>query len=173
MSPNQNAQREPVIGVALHYTGGSFAGSVAWCRDPKSKVSYHVIIGPTAGQRTVLVPLDKRAWHMGVCRSSDPARLPYNDANSAFIGIAAATGKNPVPATAWQFDAIVAECRHVFQHFGWPLTETWRIVGHASEAVYPEGHRLAGQYGRKPDPEGPNPQAPILSVAAVRAALAG
>lgn len=163
MSQNQNARREDCVGVALHYSAGNFGGTVAWCRDPKSRVSYHTVIGMNPGERTVLVPLHRRAWHMGPCRSSDPARLPYTDANSAFVGIAAATGNPAQPVSAWQFRAIVEEVKRVFAALGWPATETWRIVGHDTEA-WPRG--------RKPDPTGPDATRPVLSVEAVRQAVA-
>jgi N-acetyl-anhydromuramyl-L-alanine amidase AmpD len=162
LSPNHGPLRDEVLGVMLHYSVGSYAGTLSHCRNPKSAVSYHVVLGPQAGERSQLVPLGRRAWHAGVCRTSD-SRLPYTDANSAFVGVAVATGNPPVVVTPPQFNAIVDECRRIYAHYGWPLTETWRIVGHASEA-WPRG--------RKSDPTGPDATRPVLSVEAVRAALA-
>jgi AmpD protein len=49
----------------LHHTSGSYAGSVSWCLDPKSKVSYHCIIS-RSGKRTVLAQPHQRTWHAGV-----------------------------------------------------------------------------------------------------------
>lgn len=51
--------------VVLHHTAGSYAGSVSWCMDPISKVSYHAIAGKD-GKRTVLADPDERTWHAGV-----------------------------------------------------------------------------------------------------------
>ena len=51
--------------VVLHHTAGSSAGSVAWCMDPASKVSYHCIVAKD-GRRTVLADSDERTWHAGV-----------------------------------------------------------------------------------------------------------
>ena len=51
--------------VVLHHTSGSYAGSVAWCMDPASRVSYHAIVAKD-GKRTVLADPDERTWHAGV-----------------------------------------------------------------------------------------------------------
>jgi N-acetyl-anhydromuramoyl-L-alanine amidase len=50
--------------IVLHHTSGSYAGSVAWCMDPASKVSYHCIVAKD-GRRTVLADPDERTWHAG------------------------------------------------------------------------------------------------------------
>lgn len=156
---NWNNLIEPRRGVMLHFTAGSFVGSVAWCHDPTSKVSYQAIVSQE-GKLALIAPWEKRAWHAGICRSSDP-RLPYTDANSAFEGIAlaASDGDTVMPVA---FQRIVALVRERFVANHWPETETWRIVGHGSEA-WPRG--------RKHDPEGLTPAHPVLSVEAVRGAL--
>jgi len=51
--------------IILHHTGGSYAGSVSWCLNPASKVSYHCIIS-RSGKRTILAPPTARTWHAGV-----------------------------------------------------------------------------------------------------------
>ena len=51
--------------VVLHHTAGSYAGSVSWCLDPSSRVSYHAIVAKD-GKRTVLADADERTWHAGV-----------------------------------------------------------------------------------------------------------
>ena len=51
--------------IVLHHTAGSYAGSVAWCMDPASRVSYHAIVARD-GRRTVLADPDERTWHAGV-----------------------------------------------------------------------------------------------------------
>ena len=51
--------------IILHHTGGAYAGSVAWCLNPASKVSYHCIIA-RSGKRTILAPPTARTWHAGV-----------------------------------------------------------------------------------------------------------
>jgi N-acetyl-anhydromuramyl-L-alanine amidase AmpD len=68
--------------IILHHTSGAYAGSVSWCSDPASKVSYHCIIARN-GKRTVLALPTQRTWHAGV--SSWQGR---KDANSYSVGLA-------------------------------------------------------------------------------------
>jgi N-acetyl-anhydromuramyl-L-alanine amidase AmpD len=68
--------------VILHHTSGAYAGSVSWCCDPVSKVSYHCIIARN-GKRTVLALPTQRTWHAGV--SSWQGR---KDCNSFSVGMA-------------------------------------------------------------------------------------
>ena len=68
--------------IVLHHTSGAYAGSVSWCSDPVSKVSYHCIIARN-GKRTVLALPSQRTWHAGV--SSWQGR---KDVNSFSIGLA-------------------------------------------------------------------------------------
>jgi N-acetyl-anhydromuramyl-L-alanine amidase AmpD len=51
--------------IVLHHTSGAYAGSVAWCMNPQSKVSYHCIIARN-GKRAVLALPTQRTWHAGV-----------------------------------------------------------------------------------------------------------
>jgi N-acetyl-anhydromuramyl-L-alanine amidase AmpD len=68
--------------IIVHHTSGAYAGSVAWCLNPASKVSYHCIIARN-GKRTVLALPSQRTWHAGV--SSWQGR---KDANSFSVGMA-------------------------------------------------------------------------------------
>lgn len=68
--------------IVLHHTAGSYAGSVAWCMDPASRVSYHCIVARD-GRRTVLADPTERAWHAG-----KSAWLTRRDLNSWSIGAA-------------------------------------------------------------------------------------
>ena len=64
-SPNvTKGRRITPKAIVLHHTCGSYAGSVAWCADPASRVSYHCIVAKD-GRRTVLADPDERAWHAG------------------------------------------------------------------------------------------------------------
>lgn len=82
-TPNVSAGRviKPTH-IVLHHSSGAYAGSVSWCMDPVSKVSYHCIIARN-GKRTVLATPSQRTWHAGV--SSWQGR---KDANSFAIGLA-------------------------------------------------------------------------------------
>ena len=62
ISPGRNITPTHII---LHHTSGAYAGSVSWCLDPISKVSYHCIVARN-GKRTVLAPPTARTWHAGV-----------------------------------------------------------------------------------------------------------
>ena len=162
--------REERVGVMLHYTGGaSDEGDLSWFGHPDCRVSYHYLVLDNGDYATV-APEGKRAWHAGYCRTSDPQRLPYRDANSAFIGISAATSGS-VDVTPEQMLTIAWLTRGVFKRFGWPVEEVWRIVTHSSEAVFGPGHPKEGQRGRKTDPEGGDPKNPILSVRDIRSLL--
>lgn len=156
---NWSALIGPRQGIMLHYSAGNFAGSVAWCQDPASKVSYQAIVSQK-GEVALIAPWTARAWHAGNCKSSDP-RLPYKDGNSAFEGIALAASPGET-VTPEAFAEIVTMVKARFAAHAWPFSETWRVVGHNTEAT---------PRGRKLDPEGNDPAHPVLSVAAVRVAL--
>ena len=167
--------REPRIGVMLHYDDStSDEGAVAWFTDERCEVSYNYLVLDD-GEYVPIVPEGKRAWHAGHCKSSAPQRLKYKDANSAFVSVAIATNARK-PATKEQMDTVVWLTRREFTRNGWPLTDTWRVVGHDDEAIYPDKadvpRALRGKRGRKIDPTGPNPAKPVLSVDAVRGRLA-
>ena len=151
---------EPRAGVMLHYDeSGNDDGAVEWLLfDPRCKVSYNWLILDDGTVRDV-APVEARAWHAGVCRPSEGAPH-YKDANSAFYGIAVAA-KHTQVATPAQFAMVVTLCRTLFSKHGWPLTDTYRIVSHRTEA-WPRG--------RKDDPDGAH--GVVLDVEAVRKAVA-
>lgn len=62
-SPNQSGTIRPSH-IILHHSAGSFEGSVSWCTQSRSRVSYHYMISPT-GLRVEMVPPTKKAWHAG------------------------------------------------------------------------------------------------------------
>src|SRR5262245_2136016 len=74
---NFNELKEPRRGVMLHYDDSSSdAGAVAWFTDPECQVSYNYLVLDD-GSYVPIVPEGKRAWHAGVCKTSNSARLPY------------------------------------------------------------------------------------------------
>ena len=151
------ATREPRIGVMIHYdASASDASAVSWLGDNTCRVSYNdLVVDDGTIHRNV--SWDSRAWHAGVCRPSDE-RLKYRDANSAFIGIAAATNPQHV-ATEAQRLSIAILCRNAFRTFGWQIDEMWRIVGHDTQG-WPRN--------RKHDPTGKYPGLPIVDIDAIR-----
>jgi N-acetyl-anhydromuramyl-L-alanine amidase AmpD len=65
-SPNvSSGKRITPKAIVLHHTSGTYAGSVAWCMNPASRVSYHCIVAKD-GRRSTLADPDERAWHAGV-----------------------------------------------------------------------------------------------------------
>lgn len=151
---------EPRMGVMLHYDASSNdRGSVAWLKDPKCEVSYQVIVLDN-GMVERIAPDTARAYHAGVCKSSD-SRLPYKDANSAFYGVSIAATDGDT-CTPLQFSSVVNVCVRYFIERGWKRSEVFRIVGHDTQA-WPRG--------RKIDPTGSDATRPVLDVAAVRSAV--
>ncbi len=152
--------REKRQGILLHYdASASDPGAVAWLRDdPRCHVSYNWLILDSGAQVTI-APMDARAWHAGVCRPSDPARLPYTDANSVFYGIAIAATDGDV-VTKVQQAAVVNLCVALFKRHRWNRkTQLWRISGHDKEA-WPRG--------RKHDPTGSKPEKPVMDVSKIQ-----
>ena len=80
-TPNKSSSPIKPAAVILHHTSGSYNGSVSWCMNPGSQVSYHVIIARD-GRRTVLAPDTARTWHAG--RSTWQGRP---DLNSWSLGV--------------------------------------------------------------------------------------
>ena len=170
-SRNYNELQQDRLGVMIHFDdSGTDAGAMQWFEDPACKVSYNYLVLDD-GTYVIIAPERYRAWHAGVCQPSN-AKLAYTDANSAFIGIAAATNER-VRATPEQHFTIAWLTRQIFARHGWQADEVWRITGHDAEAVYPQlwngkPHPLAGQRGRKIDPTGHRADDPIVSLARLR-----
>ena len=113
-TPNVSAGRviKPTH-IVLHHSSGAYAGSVSWCMDPVSKVSYHCIIARN-GKRTVLATPSQRTWHAGV--SSWQGR---KDANSFSIGLAWEGDTYQVPLSD---DAILSAVEYLL-----PLLDEYHI----------------------------------------------
>lgn len=149
------------LGVMLHYDDStSDASGIQWLtKDPRCHVSYNFAVRDN-GSVVEVAPQEARAWHAGVCHSSRPD-LIYQDANSAFYGVAITAKAGDVVSPA-QFNGVLALCRKLFRANGWPLTDAWRITTHSAEA-WPRG--------RKVDCEGQG-EKPLLDPAQVRQQLA-
>jgi N-acetylmuramoyl-L-alanine amidase len=156
---------EARMGVMLHYDqSASDASGLGWLlRSPKAKVSYNRYV-TRSGVLVQIAPDDRPAWHSGNCRPSDPRRK-YSHGNSAFYGVCAALhdeglGGHREHASAEQLDLVVASCVEYFRAHGWAARDVeWRITGHADEA-WPRGRRR--------DPYGFDPAAPVLCMETVR-----
>ena len=125
-TPNVSAGRviKPTH-IVLHHSSGAYAGSVSWCMDPVSKVSYHCIIARN-GKRTVLATPSQRTWHAGV--SSWQGR---KDANSFAIGLAWEGDTYQIPLSE---DAILSAVEYllpILDEYHIPLSN---IIRHADIA---------------------------------------
>lgn len=159
-SPNHSKRFKAVEAIVAHWTGGTYASAVDWCQRDESDVSYHEIIGPK-GELAVLVAPDRGAWAVG-CSKAPPRFHFGTSGNSGTYSIALAGGP-PTPPTDAQRSVLLERLQWAFAYFGFNPTDTYRIISHTDVAVFPKGHPRAGQYGRKPDPEGQHwlPLAPI------------
>ena len=58
-----------ISSITIHYTQGSYSGSIAWFKNCASKVSAHYIIRSFDGQVTQMVRESDKAWHVGAANS--------------------------------------------------------------------------------------------------------
>lgn len=156
--PWHNNIREPRVGVMVHYDGSTTdEGGLAWFSDPRCMGGYQILVFDN-GDYARIAPDTARAWHAGVCRPSNNL-LDYQDANSAFYSIAAATN-DKVDVTPVQLLTIAWWVRRWFRAEAWPTPAgLWRLTGHEQEAE---------PRGRKSDPSGGDKANPIFSVEQVR-----
>jgi N-acetyl-anhydromuramyl-L-alanine amidase AmpD len=103
-TPNVSAKAIVPKAIVLHHSGGSYAGGVSWIRNPKSRVSYHVLVAED-GRRTVFANPEQRTWHAG--RSEWRGR---GDLNSWSIGAAFAGNTWETPLTE---DAMESMCEYL------------------------------------------------------------
>ena len=113
-----NVSKYPIkpTGIVLHHTAGSFVGSVEWCLDPKSKVSYHCIVDLN-GNRTVLAKDNQRAWHAGVSSFNGK-----KDCNTFMLGIAVSGDTNNRILTDFEIDSVAEWCASKMELHGIPLS---------------------------------------------------
>ena len=60
---NFGDRTEPVSGVVVHYTEGSYAGCISWFQNCDAQVSAHYVIRSRDGQVTQMVREADKAWH--------------------------------------------------------------------------------------------------------------
>jgi N-acetyl-anhydromuramyl-L-alanine amidase AmpD len=111
-----NVSAKPIVpkAVVLHHSGGSYAGGVAWIKNPQSRVSYHVLVAPD-GKRTVFAVPEQRTWHAG--RSEWRGK---RDLNSWSVGAAFAGDTYKEPLT----DAAMASMAEYLE----PLMRRYRLT---------------------------------------------
>ncbi len=130
---------QPRYGVMLHYTAGTDLSGLEWLLfDPACKVSYNWLVLDD-GTVVSVAPKEARAYHAGVCRPSDHAH-DYEDANSAFYGIAIAADDGD-RVTVKQLAMVVELIAGLFREHQWPIEHLpFRLTGHQDEA-WPRGRK--------------------------------
>jgi N-acetyl-anhydromuramyl-L-alanine amidase AmpD len=113
-TPNVSAKLIVPKAIVLHHSGGSYAGGVAWIKNPASRVSYHCLVAPD-GKRTVFAVPEQRTWHAGV--SSYRGK---RDLNSWSVGAAFAGDTYKEPLT----DAAMASMAEYLE----PLMRRYRLT---------------------------------------------
>jgi N-acetyl-anhydromuramyl-L-alanine amidase AmpD len=131
VTPNVSSRPIRATHIILHHTSGSYAGSVAWCCDPTSRVSYHCIVSRT-GKRTVLALPTKRTWHAG--ESIWQGRKNCND---FCIGLAWEGDTNIDPLSPAAVASAVEYLVPIIEDYHIPLSN---IIRHADCAV-PRGRK--------------------------------
>ncbi len=62
-SCNYGERTDPVSAVVIHYTEGSYAGTISWFQNCEASVSAHYVIRSRDGQVTQMVRERDKAWH--------------------------------------------------------------------------------------------------------------
>jgi len=114
-SPNISPRPITPEGIVLHHTAGSYAGSVSWCLNPASKVSYHCIVDLN-GDRTELAKDNQRAWHAGV--SSFKGRSNCND---FLLGIAVSLDTTTRELNEKEIESVACWCIEKMNQYGFGL----------------------------------------------------
>lgn len=60
---NFGTRTNPISGVVIHYTEGSYAGCISWFKNCDAQVSAHYVIRSSDGQVTQMVREADKAWH--------------------------------------------------------------------------------------------------------------
>lgn len=142
-SPHHSGRSKAITAVVIHYTGSlNIEGTIAWFKDPVSKVSAHYVIGRD-GRLVQMVPDNRVAWHAG--RSAmrphldegDPRKEP--NVNSFSLGIEL-VGTHDSGFERPQLSTLYTLLEQLVAKYRIPPE---RVVGHADIAP-----------GRKIDPDG-------------------
>ena len=102
-------------GIVLHHTAGGYVGSVQWCLNPISKVSYHAIVN-TDGSITTLAQDNQRAWHSGVS-----VFRGRKNCNNFMLGIAVIGDTNFRELYAAEIDTVAKWCISRMKKYGFGI----------------------------------------------------
>jgi N-acetylmuramoyl-L-alanine amidase len=115
-SPNVSSRAIKPEGIVLHHSAGSFKGSVSWCSQSKSQVSYHCIVD-LDGTRVNLALPTQRAWHAG--ESSYKGR---KDCNSFMVGIAVSGDTTKRELTQQEVESVAEWCVNIMKKYSIAIT---------------------------------------------------
>lgn len=134
-SPNHNARSAPIRCVVLHCDASpKESATLSWTSTPKSKVSYHVLIGRD-GTCYRLVPDTRRAWAVGVS-----AWRGVTDVNGVSLNLAFSNRNDGKERLT---DAQIVQAKNVIASW----RQKWLIEEITTHAL------TARPIGRKHDPE--------------------
>lgn len=135
-SPNQGPLNSRIQYIVIHTAQGSFNGALSWLCNPKSKVSAHYLISKE-GKIVNLVPIDRKAWHVG-------------SLNSMCIGIeneGDCTKKDWITSQLWEANKQL--CAALCKELNLPPD---KIIGHNDEILKRAGntHSDPGKWWNMP-----------------------
>ena len=105
---NYGERTDPITGVVVHYTEGSYAGCISWFKNCDAQVSAHYVIRSRDGQVTQMVREADKAWH---ARSANAYTIgieheAYGDIVSYFTPEMYASSADLVHDISLRYDAI-------------------------------------------------------------------
>lgn len=80
-SPHKSARKgnQKPTWIVIHAMSGSYQGSIAWFKNPKSKVSAHYLVSKK-GEMVCMVKPELKAWHVGAFNSPSVG-IEFEDMN--------------------------------------------------------------------------------------------
>jgi N-acetyl-anhydromuramoyl-L-alanine amidase len=121
-SPNFDSTcRHEQWGVLVHHSVMPYEETIAFMCDPKSRVSYHVLIAPS-GERCTLVPDEHVAWHAGVSVFQGRQHC-----NNFLLGLSFAGDTYRTPLTREQIESCLDWLEVRWDKLGWNVD---RVTDH-------------------------------------------
>jgi N-acetylmuramoyl-L-alanine amidase len=144
LSPNQDARAHPIRVIVIHADASpNEEGTLGWLENPKSKVSYHVLIG-RKGTKYRCVLDTRRAWAVGYSAWRGARNINGIALNVAFAN--RNDGREPLTS------AQIASARDVITEWRakWQIEDT---TTHQIVSRWKDGRELHNGQRRKHDPE--------------------
>lgn len=103
-TPNISKKKIVPKGIVLHHSAGTYIGTISWCMNPASKVSYHAVVS-TSGQVTELADDTNKTWHAGKSKF-----MGIDNCNDFLLGIAVTGNTNERELTKEEINATAEWC---------------------------------------------------------------